>query len=63
MELWGTVFERSVLDEKQKIDIMFFIYGAILDLAKLDRDGQLSEAQREEMFDRILGLLGLLELS
>lgn len=59
MELWGTVFERSVLDEKQKIDIMFFIYGAILDLAKLDRDGQLSEAQREEMFDRILGLLEL----
>lgn len=59
MELWGTVFERSVLDEKRKIDIMFFIYGAILDLAKLDRDGELSDAQREEMFDRILGLLDL----
>ena len=59
MELWGTVFERSVLDEKQKIDIMFFIYGAILDMAKLDRDRELSEAQREEMFDRILGLLDL----
>lgn len=59
MELWGTVFERSVLDEKQKIDIMFFIYGAILDLAKLERDRELSEAQREEMFDRILGLLDL----
>jgi AcrR family transcriptional regulator len=63
MELWGTVFERSALDEKQKIDIMFFIYGAVLDMAKLDRGGELSEAQREEMFDRILGLLGLLELS
>ena len=59
MELWGTVFERSVLDEKQKIDVMFFIYGAVLDMAKLDRDGELSEAQREEMFDRILGLLEL----
>ena len=59
MGLWGTVFERSVLDEKQKIDIMFFIYGAILDLAKLDRDRELSDAQREEMFDRILGLLDL----
>ena len=59
MQLWGTVFEQSVLDEKQKIDIMFFIYGAVLDMAKLDRDGELSEAQREEMFDRILGLLEL----
>lgn len=59
MELWGSVFERSVLDEKQKIDIMFFIYGAILDMAKLEGDGELSEAQREEMFDRILGLLDL----
>jgi hypothetical protein len=36
MELWGTVFERSALEEKQKIDIIFFIYGAILDMAKLD---------------------------
>ena len=59
MELWGSVFERSALDEKQKIDIMFFIYGAILDMAKLERDGELSEARREEMFDRILGLLDL----
>lgn len=59
MELWGTVFERSALDEKQRIDIMFFIYGSILDMAKLARDGELSEAQRDEMFDRILGLLQL----
>ena len=59
MGLWGTVFERSALDEKQMIDIMFFIYGAVLDMAKLDRDGELPEAQREERFDRILGLLDL----
>jgi hypothetical protein len=57
MELWETVFERSALDEKQKIDIMFFIYGAVVDLAKLARAGELSDTQREEMFDRILGLL------
>jgi len=59
MELWETVFERSALDEKQKIDIMFFIYGAVVDLAKLARAGELSDTQREEMFDRILGLLEL----
>jgi len=59
MDLWGTVFERSALDEKQKIDIMFFVYGAVLDMAKLARAGELSETQREEMFDRILGLLEL----
>ncbi len=59
MELWGPVFERSVLDETQKIDIMFFIYGVVLDMAKLDRAGELSDAQREETFDRILGLLKL----
>ena len=59
LELWGTVFERSALDENQMIDIMFFIYGVILDMAKLDRDGELSNAKREEMFDRILGLLEL----
>lgn len=58
-ELWGTIFERSALDEKQMIDIMFFIYGAVLDMAKLNQDGELSQAQREEMFDRILGLLEL----
>lgn len=59
MELWESVFERSALGEKQKVDIMFFIYGAVLDMAKLDREGELSEVQREEMFDRILGLLEL----
>ena len=59
IELWESVFERSTLGEKQKVDIMFFIYGAVLDMAKLDREGELSEVQREEMFDRILGLLEL----
>ena len=61
MDLWQPVFDTSLMSEVQKIAIMFYIYGAILDMAQLDLAGNLSTALRDEMFDRILGLLNFPE--